>query len=320
MTMNSDTKNIVFLDASTVGDAPGLDSLKELGNVTFYPVTMPEETEERIRDAEVVITNKVVIDRSLMNAAEHLELICVAATGMNNIDRDAAEELGIEVKNVAGYASESVAQSTFAMILHLMQRIENYDRYIKSGKYSKSPIFTHLGDAFHEISGKRFGIIGLGSIGQKVAVIAEAFGAEVVYYSTSGKNTDQPYQRLQLKELLLSSDFVSIHAPLNENTENLIGYDEISEMKSSAYLINTGRGGIVDEKDLARALDEKLIVGAALDVFEKEPIPANNPLLDVQHPERLLMTPHMTWSSVEARTELVKGIRVNIEEFISQQS
>jgi glycerate dehydrogenase len=309
---------IVFLDASTIGEAPGLDSLNRLGDVTFYPVTRPEETEERIRNAEVVITNKVVIDRSLMSGADHLKLICIAATGMNNIDLDAAEELGIGVKNVAGYASDSVAQSTFAMILHLMQRIEKYDRYIKSGEYSKSPIFTHLGDAFHEISGKRFGIIGLGSIGRKVAVIAEAFGAEVVYYSTSGKNTEQPYKRLQLEELLKSSDFVSIHAPLNENTENLMGYDQISAMKSTAYLINTGRGGIVNEKDLARALDEKRIAGAALDVFEREPIPDGNPLLAVKHPERLLMTPHMTWSSVEARTELVNGIRANIEEYIQQ--
>lgn len=307
--------NIVFLDASTVGDVPNLESLNELGNVTLYPVTKPGETQVRIRDAEVVITNKVVIDRELMSGAPRLKLICVAATGMNNIDREAAQEFGIPVKNVAGYASNSVAQSTFAMILHLMQGISYYDRYIKSGEYSNSPIFTHLGRSFSEIAGKQFGIIGLGSIGRRVASIAEAFGANVVYYSTSGKNTDQPYPLLDLPELLKNSDFVSIHAPLNEQTKNLIGYREMKLMKPSAILINTGRGGIVNEQDLARALDEKQIAGAALDVFEKEPLPSGHPLLRIQNPDRLVMTPHMTWSSVEARTELIEGVKSNIEEF-----
>lgn len=307
--------NIVFLDASTVGDVPNLESLNELGNITLYPVTKPGETEERIRDAEVVITNKVVIDRELMSGAPKLKLICVAATGMNNIDREAAQEFGIPVKNVAGYASNSVAQSTFAMILQLVQGISYYDRYIKSGEYSKSPIFTHLGQSFNEIAGKQFGIIGLGSIGRRVASIAEAFGASVVYYSTSGKNTDQPYPLMDLPELLQSSDFVSVHAPLNEQTENLIGYREMKQMKPSAILVNTGRGGIVNEQDLARALDDKLIAAAALDVFEKEPLPSGHPLLRIQNSDRLLMTPHMTWSSVEARTELIEGVKSNIEEF-----
>lgn len=306
---------IVFLDASTVGDVPNMESLNELGNVTLYEVTKLGETEERIRDAEVIITNKVVINRQLMSGASKLKLICVAATGMNNIDRDAAEELGIPVKNVAGYASNSVAQSTFAMILHLMQGIPYYDSYIKSGEYSKSPIFTHLGQSFNEIAGKQFGIIGLGSIGRKVASIAEAFGANVVYYSTSGKNTEQPYTLLGLSELLKSSDFVSIHAPLNEQTKNLIGYKEMKQMKPSAILINTGRGGIVNEQDLAKALDDALIAGAALDVFEREPLPSGHPLLRIQNPDRLVMTPHMTWSSVEARVELIEGVKRNIEEF-----
>lgn len=307
--------NIVFLDASTVGDVPNLNSLDELGNVTFYPITEPDQTARRIQDAAIVITNKVVLDKELMQGAEHLKLICVAATGMNNIDREAAKELGIAVKNVAGYASDSVAQSTFAMILHQMQKIGYYDDFIKSGEYSKSPVFTHLGESFHEISGKRFGIIGLGSIGRKVAAIAEAFGAEVVYYSTSGRNNDQPYKQLSLEELLKTSDFVSIHAPLNENTENLMGYEQIRTMKPSAILINTGRGGIVNESDLARALDDDRIAGAALDVFENEPIQAKNPLLNIKNPDKLVLTPHMVWSSVEARTELIEGVKRNIEEF-----
>lgn len=309
---------IIFLDADTVGDVPNLNSIEDFGDVTFYPTTKPGQTAERIRDADIVITNKVILDQKLMGQAKELKLICVAATGMNNIDREAAKELDIEVKNVAGYASQSVAQSTFAMILHLVQNIPFYDDFVKSGEYSKSKIFTSVDRDFQEISGKRFGIIGLGNIGQKVAQIAEAFGAEVTYYSTSGKNTDQPYLLLGLEELLKTSDFISIHAPLNENTMALINYERIKLMKSSAILVNTGRGGIVNEQDLAEAIDEGLIRGAAIDVFETEPIPDNHPLLRIKNRERLVLTPHMTWSSLEARMDLIEGIKMNIREFLSR--
>lgn len=307
--------NIVFLDASTVGDVPNLESIEELGEVTFYPSTAPDQTAEHIRDADVIITNKVVITRELMENAPNLKLICIAATGMNNVDREAASDLGIPVKNVAGYASVSVAQTTFAMILHLLQDLPRYDEYVKDGSYSKSPIFTNMDQNYHEISGMRFGIIGLGNIGQKVADIATAFGAEVVYYSTSGKNTGQPYERLVLDELLGTSDVVSIHAPLNEHTENLINYKQLSKMKPTAMLVNTGRGGIVNEQDLARALDEELISGAALDVFENEPIKDDNLLLSIKNKERLVLTPHIAWASVEARTQLIEGVKKNIREF-----
>jgi lactate dehydrogenase-like 2-hydroxyacid dehydrogenase len=309
--------NIVFLDTKTVGDVPNLSELKSLGDIIFYQTTTPDQTEERIRNAEIVITNKVVLNRELIENAKNLKLICVAATGMNNIDQEAAEKKGILVKNVAGYASKSVAQSTFALILYLMQDIGFYDDYVKSGEYSKSDIFTNLDRPFHEIHGKRFGIIGLGSIGRQVAKIAEVFGADLVYYSTSGRNTEQPYQRVDLNELLKTSDIVSIHAPLNDNTAGLIGYEQLKQMKSSAILVNTGRGGIVDEEDLARALDEEQIAGAALDVFETEPIKPDNPLLKVQNKNRLVLVPHITWSSIEARMELIEGIKENIENFIS---
>jgi lactate dehydrogenase-like 2-hydroxyacid dehydrogenase len=309
---------IVFLDVKTVGDLPNLEDLKKLGQVTFYQTTSPDQTEERIKGAGIVITNKVVLNRELIERAENLKLICVAATGMNNIDREAAEEAGIPVKNVAGYAAGSVAQSTFALILHLLQNIPYYDEFVKSGAYSKSDIFTHLERPFWEIGGKRFGIIGLGNIGRQVAVIAEAFGAEVVYYSTSGKNTDQPYQQADLDELLETSDIVSVHAPLNKQTAGLIGFNELKKMKSSSLLINTGRGGIVDEAALARALDEELIAGAALDVFETEPIKPDNPLLDILNKNKLVTVPHITWSSIEARTELLDGVIQNIQEFLEK--
>lgn len=307
--------NIVFLDTKTIGDVPNLKDLTNLGEVTFYQTTSPGQTKKRIHDADVVITNKVVLNRELIEGAENLKLICVAATGMNNIDRDAAKEAGISVKNVSGYSSNSVAQTTFAMILHMVQKIPQYDDFVKSGEYAQHDIFTNMDISYSEIGGKRFGIIGLGNIGSKVAVIAEAFGAEVVYHSTSGRNLDQPYSHLELDELLKTSDFVSIHAPLNENTEDLIGSKELELMKETACLVNAGRGGIVNETELAKALDEDQIAGAALDVFEQEPIHADNPLLSIKNKHKLVMTPHIAWASVEARTELIDGVIKNIEEF-----
>ncbi|MDZ7718831.1 MAG: D-2-hydroxyacid dehydrogenase [Balneolaceae bacterium] len=308
--------NIVFLDAKTVGDVTNLEDLQKFGDTTFYQTTSPDQTEERIKDVDIVITNKVVLDRELIEGAGNLKLICVAATGMNNIDREAAKEAGIQVKNVSGYSTNSVAQTTFSMILHLVQKVSQYDEFVKSGEYAKHDIFTNMDLSYSEIHGKQFGIIGLGNIGSKVAAIAEAFGAKVVYYSTSGRNLDQPYPHMELNELLKSSDFVSIHAPLNENTEGLIGANELESMKETAYLINTGRGGIVNESDLAEALDKNEIAGAALDVFEEEPINADNPLLSINNKHKLVMTPHIAWASIEARTELIEGVKENIEEFL----
>lgn len=309
--------NIVFLDTKTVGDVPNLKDLKKFGDVTFHKTTSPDQTSKRIEEAEIVITNKVVLDKDLIESAENLKLICVAATGMNNIDRDAAKEAGIPVKNVDGYSSNSVAQTAFAMILHLVQKIPQFDEFVKSGEYAEHDIFTNIDISYSEIYGKQFGIIGLGNIGSKVAAIAEAFGAKVVYYSTSGRNLDQPYPHKELEELLKTSDFVSIHAPLNENTENLIGYDELKLMKETAILINAGRGGIVNEADLAKALDEDQIGGAGLDVFDEEPINADNPLLSIQNKHKLVMTPHIAWASIEARTELLEGVKSNINEFLA---
>lgn len=310
--------NIVFLDIKTIGQVPNLNTLERLGEFKAYQTTSPEQTSERIKGADIVITNKVVLDEGLIRNADKLKLICVAATGMNNIDLTAAEEKGLQVKNVADYASKSVAQGTFALILHLLYKIPYYDNYVKNGEYSRSDIFTNVEKEFRELDGMRFGIIGLGNIGSRVASIAEAFGAEVVYYSTSGKNTEQPYIRLELEEFLKTSDIISIHAPLNENTANLLDYGRLKLMKPSALLVNTGRGGIVSEAGLARALDEDVIAGAAFDVFEKEPVDRENPLMNVKKKEKLVLTPHMTWASIEARTSLIEGVRKNIEEFLDE--
>jgi lactate dehydrogenase-like 2-hydroxyacid dehydrogenase len=311
---------IVFLDAKTVGDVPNLHLFENFGEVVYYQTTSPQQTAERMKEADIVITNKVVLDSDAIEQASRLKLICISATGTNNVDKAAALKRGIPVKNVADYSSNSVAQGTFALLLHLLNNVPYLDAYVKNGGYSQSDIFTHLDRSFWELKGKRFGIIGLGSIGRKVATIAEAFGANVVYYSASGQNYQQPYQRLGLEELLRTSDVVSVHAPLNDYTANLLTYDRLHLMKRSAFLINAGRGGIVNEADLARALDEGLIAGAGVDVFEKEPISAQNPLLHIRHKERLAMTPHSIWASIESRTVLVEKVAQNIQQFIQENA
>ena len=309
---------IVFLDVKTVGNVPNLHLFEQFGEVAYFQTTLPQQVQERVEEADIVITNKVVLDSTTIEQAPKLKLICIAATGTNNVDKAAALKRGIPVKNASDYSSASVAQGTFALLLHLLNNIPYFDGYVKNGSYSKSDIFTHLENSFWELSRKRFGIIGLGSIGRKVAKIAEAFGAEVVYYSASGQSYEQPYQRLSLEELLRTSDVVSIHAPLNEYTSNLVTYDRLLLMKRSAILINAGRGGIVNEADLARALDEGLIAGAGVDVFEKEPISTQNPLLHIQHQERLAMTPHSIWASIESRTALIEKVAQNIQQFITE--
>ena len=308
---------LAILDATTLGEDVNLDIFKDFGYLEIYPITATkEETIERVKDKNIIITNKVVIDKDVMDNAPNLKLICVAATGYNNIDINYAKQKGIAVTNVAGYSTNSVVQHTFAMLFYLLESLRYYDDYVKSGEYSKSPIFTHIGRPFWEISGKTWGIIGLGTIGKKVAQVAESFGCDVIYYSTSGKNLSQSYPHKALDELLSVSDIVSIHAPLNENTKNLITYDKIKLMKKTAILLNLGRGGIVNEKDLAKAIDEGLIAAAGLDVLEKEPISPDNPLLSIKNKDRLLITPHIAWTSLEARQTLVKEIYLNIEAFI----
>ena len=309
---------IVFLDIKTIGEVPSLSSLDGLGDITYYQTTSPDRTLERVRDADIVITNKVVLNRTIIGKAVNLKLICVAATGTNNIDKVAAKERNIQIKNAVDYSSNSVAQGTFSLLLHILSDISYYDNYVKQGLYSKSDIFTHFGSVFWELNGKRFGILGLGNIGSRVAKIAEAFGCEVTYYSASGRNNSQPYLRLDLKEFLNTSDIISIHAPLNEHTKNLINYERILEMKKTAILINAGRGGIVNEIDLARALDNNLIAGAGIDVFENEPIDPLNPLLLIENKSKIVLTPHITWASIEARTLLVEKIGQNIEEFLAK--
>lgn len=310
---------IVFLDKKTVGEVGNFNLLHKLGKVEVYDQTIQDEVVERSGDTDIIITNKVVIDRKTMEALPELKLICIAATGMNNVDLEAAREKGIQVRNVVSYSTESVAQSTFSMLLHLLHRLQYYDTFVKSGAYSRGNIFTHHGSEFWELSGKRMGIIGLGNIGRRVAKIAEGFGMEVVFYSTTGRNNNINYKRFDLGTLLSTSDVISVHAPLTDDTRNLIRYNDIKTMRPCAILLNTGRGGIINESDLARALDDNLIAAAGIDVFEDEPLPSSHPLMKVIDKEKILLTPHMAWASQESRERLIEGIARNIEQFIQDR-
>jgi glycerate dehydrogenase len=310
---------ITFLDAKTVGNVPNLNIFEEFGNFRPYLATRTEEVSERIYNQDIVISNKVYISRESIESSPDLKLICVAATGMNNVDHDAARERNIPVKNVVNYSTHSVAQHTFALVLSLLNNPAFHDQYVRSGAYSRHDIFTYEGAPYWELQGKRFGIIGLGNIGSKVAEIAAVFGCEIVYYSSSGKDRHDVYQRLELEELLRTSDIVSVHAPLDERTQDLISYHEISIMQKEAILINTSRGGIIKENDLARAVNDRLIRGAAIDVFSQEPLPEDHPYLLVKHPERLLLTPHIAWASMESRIALVEGVYDNIKQFLMDQ-
>jgi glycerate dehydrogenase len=302
---------IVLLDALTFGETD-LSAFESLGEVSVYQTTLPEQVQERITNVDVIVTNKVVITDSHMADTSSLKLICVAATGMNNVDLESAKSRNIEVKNVAGYSTQSVIQHTFSMLFYLMGHSKYYDEYVKDGSYSKSSIFTDVSKPFFELKGKKWGIIGLGSIGRGVATIAQAFGAEVFYYSTSGVNRTDDYQRTTIDELLKSCDIITIHAPLNEQTDNLLDYEQLLTCKDGATVLNLGRGGIINEEAVARIIDEKNIY-FGLDVLTKEPMAQNHSLLSVKNRDSLYITPHIAWASVEARDSLIASVVENIK-------
>ena len=305
---------IVFLDEYSICNRD-ISNIKSLGEYVGYETTLPEQVVERCYDADIVITNKVVLDANTIASLPKLKLICIAATGMNNVDLVAATEQGVEVKNAVGYSTYAVAETTIGSALSLLREVTYYDNFFKSGKYASAERIFNFDRPTAQLRGKRWGIIGMGNIGREVARLAEAFGCEVSYYSTSGVTRDELYPALSLNELLSSSDIISIHCPLTNRTANLIAQKELSQMKSSAILINVARGGIVNEQDLAEALNNKTIRGAVLDVFTSEPL-RESPLYNLQDPYRLLASPHNAWSSVEAIDRLVECITNNIKEFV----
>lgn len=302
---------IVFLDAATMGDV-SFSPISALGELECFQTSDREEALQRVKDAEVLIINKIKVDKELVDAAPKLRLICEAATGVNNIDLEYAASKGIPVRNAVGYSTDSVVQMTFMMILSLVGRCRYFDDFVKSGEYSRSGLFTDVSTMFFELRGKRLGIIGLGNIGGNVAKVGEAFGMNVSYFSTSGTSHSKDYPSVDLDTLMSSSDIISIHAPYNERTAGLVGAEQLRKMKSTAYIVNMGRGGIIDEAALAEAIDGGWIAGAGVDVFTVEPLPADNPLLNVRNRDRLILTPHIGWASIEARERLVAMIADNI--------
>lgn len=311
---------IVLLDTATMGSDMEFSCIGKLGECVKYENTLSGEVSERIKDADVVVINKVQLGREVLKEARELKLICVFAIGYNNVDVEYCRENNIRVRNVPGYCVESVCQHTFALLFMLMENMRYYDDFVKDGSYSKSGIANHLGKPFFEIAGKKWGIIGMGAIGRAVADSAAAFGAEVCYCSISGVVRKEKYENVDLSTLLTECDIISVHAPLNEKTMHLIGEKELKMMKKSAYIVNVGRGAVIDEKALAEAIDEGIIGGAALDVFTTEPPEADSPIMNVKNKERIVYTPHTAWSSVEARKRCISMTADNIAAFIKGES
>ena len=306
---------IVFLDTKTLGNDISLDKFETLGEVIKYETTNPRETLQRVQDCDVVVTNKVVLSKEVIEKS-NFKLICITATGTNNVDLEAASKANVEVKNVTDYSTSSVAQLTITLVLELIQKISYYKEYVESLQWSKSNLFTHIDKPFFELKNKKWGIIGLGNIGKEVAKIATAFGSEVNYYSTSGKNLNTDYNNVRLEELLTTSDVITIHSPLNDTTYNLLNKTNLNMLKEDAILVNVGRGGIINESGLSEKIDSDKSLYCGLDVVEKEPIEENNPLLKIKNKDRLILTPHVAWASIESRTTLMNKVFDNIKSFV----
>lgn len=300
---------IVILDYKTIGVE---FDLQDFGELTSYDTTLTkQDTINRTKDADIIITNKVILDEEVLRSATNLKLVAISATGINNIDLKTAKELGVAVANVAGYSTTSVVEHTLAMYFSIAKHMEYYANFGKT-KWQESDIFTNIDRPFEELSGKKWGIVGLGTIGLSLANVLKAFGVNVCYYSTSQKNTNQEFRSVSFEDLLSDCDIVSIHAPLNDNTKNLFNYKTMSLMKKSAILLNLARGQIVNEKDLIKILKEEKIKAVGLDVLEKEP-PLPSELFSQP---RVLITPHVAWASLQARQRLTKEVTQNIESFL----
>ncbi|MGN0347582.1 MAG: D-2-hydroxyacid dehydrogenase [Lachnospiraceae bacterium] len=311
---------IVILERNSVGEDVDVSCFEKLGQVTCYPVMDLERIAERVKDADIIIANKSPLNETTLAGAKNVKMIAEFATGYDNIDLEYCKKRGIVVTNVRGYSTAAVVQHTFAMAFYVLEHLAYYDEYVKSGAYSAQNNFTHYGQPFTELEGKTWGIVGMGNIGRGVARVAEAFGCNVIYYSTSGKNTGLPYPLVSFDELLALSDFISCHCPLNEATKGLLNKIAFQKMKNTAIVLNLARGGVVNNADLYEALVQNEIAGAGLDVLEGEPMQPDNPLAKFQDSNRLIITPHMAWASTEARNRCVEEAYKNVEAFLRGES
>lgn len=307
---------IVVLEKMSLGFDVDISFYEEFGEVTYYDTTRPEEIADRVADADIIIANKAPLNESTIKDAKNLKLICETATGYNNVDIEYCKAKGIRVTNAIGYSTPIVAQHTFALALYLLEKLPVFDQYVKSGEYGKAPMFTCFEPYFTELEGKTWGIIGLGNIGRKVAQIASVFGCRVIFYSASGNNNTTEYERVDFDTLLAQSDIISLHCPLTDRTQNIMNAEAFAKMKKTAILINVARGPVVNNADLYEALVAGEIQAAGLDVLEKEPLELSNPLSQLKDSNKLIITPHLAWASVEARTRCVQGVYENIKAFM----
>jgi len=308
--------NIVVLERNSVGPDISVDCFHELGNVTCYRNTVTiEEVKERVKDADIIVANKSPMCEESLKDAPNVKMICEFATGYDNCDLAYCKSSGIRVTNVVDYCSAMVAQHTFALALALSQKLPHYDNYVKSGAYSAQDRFSNFDIPFYELEGKTWGIVGMGNIGKRVARIATAFGCKVIFHSVTGKSMVTEYPQVDKDTLLRESDFLSLHCPLSDLSRNFIDKDALAKMKPTAYLVNVARGPVVNNTDLYEALEAGEIAGAGLDVLEKEPLQLTNPLSKIKDSNKLIITPHLAWGSVEARMRCVEGVYENIRAF-----
>lgn len=308
--------NIVVLERNSVGPDIPVDCFEELGTVTYYRNTVTvDEVKERVKDADIIVANKSPMNEESLKDAPNVKLICEFATGYDNCDLEYCKSRGIVISNVRDYSTEMVAQHTFALALALSQKLAHYDNYVKSGAYSAQDRFSNFDVPFYELAGKTWGIVGMGNIGRRAARIAEAFGCKVIFYSITGKSTCTDYEQVDKDTLLKESDFLSLHCPLSDLSRNFIDKEALQKMKNSAILINVARGPVVNNTDLYEALVAGEIAAAGLDVLEKEPLQLSNPLSKLKDSNQIIITPHLAWGSVEARTRCVQGVYDNIKAF-----
>ena len=307
---------LVVLERNSVGTDIDLGCLEKFGEVVCYPNTVADNTAERVQDADIVIVNKAPMNESTLKNAPNVKLICLFATGFDNVDLAYCKGRGIKVANVVNYCTAAVAQHTLLLAMALSEKLAFYDDYVKSGTYGAQDRFSNFDKPFNELEGKTWGIVGMGGIGHKVAGLATAFGCKVIFYSASGKSTCTEYERVEFDRLLQESDILSLHCPLSDRTRGLINREAFSRMKSSAILVNVARGLVVDTQALYEALIEGKIAAAGLDVLEKEPISKDNPLNEIKDSTKLIITPHMSWASTESRERLVAEVAKNIEAFL----
>jgi glycerate dehydrogenase len=311
---------LTFLDYKSIGEDIDLSIFETFGTVEKYNLLKPQEIGDKLKDTDIVIVNKMPMNEQTLAGAKKLKLICVTATGTNNLDKEYLKKRSIEWRNVAGYSTECVTQHTFALLFYIYENLAYYDQYVKCGRYASDGMFTHFERHFHELNGKTWGIIGMGAIGSRVAQVASVFGCRVIYYSTSGKNHREDYEEVTFEELLSCADIVSVHAPLDENTLHLMNRQAFEKMKPTAVFLNVGRGPIVVEQDLADALEQGEIAAAALDVLSEEPMNPQNPLQKIKDSTKLLITPHIAWAGVETRRRLMDIIYHQIEDFLKEEN